>query len=150
MESRSPHRKTLRSLAVTGCVLASLATPTLAGATQPKPDIAPSTGAHYEGSVLVGGNQSAKPAAPAISGAHYEGSVLVGGNQSAKVSTPAPSTSTKPAAPKLVVHELQTTDTSDNTLAIVLASSALGLALCGSAFAVIRVTRMQRRVLSSN
>jgi hypothetical protein len=149
MESRR-YPRAARALAVTGCVLASLATPTLAGATQPKPDTQPTTPAHYEGSVLVGGDQSAAPAASAPSGARYEGSVLVGASQSARVPEAAPqSISTKAAAPKLVVHELQTTDSSDRTLAISLASAALGIALFGSAFAVIRVTRMQRRVLSS-
>jgi len=59
MESRR-HPRAARAFAVTACVLASLATPTLAGAMQPKPDTAPTIGAHYEGSVLVGGDQSAK------------------------------------------------------------------------------------------
>jgi hypothetical protein len=93
---------------------------------QPKPDIAPATGAHYEGSVLVGGDQSAK--APAAS----------------------PSARINPGPTSLVVHEVKSTSPSDDTLALVLASSALGLALCGSGYAVIRVTRIQRGALSSN
>lgn len=150
MKSRLRHTRAIRTLALTGCVIASLATPTLAGAMQVKPDTQSTTPAHYEGSVLVGGDQSAAPAASAPSGARYEGSVLVGASQTAKVPEAAPpSISTRAAAPKLVVHELQTTDSSDRTLAISLASAALGIALLGSAFAVVRVTRMQRRVLSS-
>ena len=149
MESRR-HFKAARTLAVTGCVLASLATPTLAGAMQPKPDAAPSTGAHYEGSVLVGGSQSTKAVSAAPSGAHYEGSVLVGANAPAKPATPSPSARINPGPTSLVVHQVKSTSPSDDTFAIVLASTALGLALCGSGFAVIRVTRIQRSALSSN
>jgi len=45
---------------------------------------------------------------------------------------------------------VKSTSPSDDTLALVLTSSALGLALCGSGYAVIRVTRIQRGALSSN
>jgi hypothetical protein len=41
-------------------------------------------------------------------------------------------------------------DDSNHTLAIVLASAALGIALCGTAYGAIRLTRIQRRVLGSN
>jgi hypothetical protein len=150
MKSRIRHTRAIRSLALTGCVIASLATPTLAGAVQVKPDTLPSAGAHYEGSVLVGGDQSANVAAPAPSGARYEGSVLVGAAQSAKVPTAPPPVTATPAPTTAVVHQQVTSSDSDRTLAIALASAALGIALCGSAFAIIRVTRMQRRVLSSS
>jgi hypothetical protein len=61
--------------------------------------------------------------------------------------TPATTSQT----PSVVVHEVRTvTNDSNHTLALVLASAALGIALCGSAYAVIRTTRIQRRVLGSN
>jgi small neutral amino acid transporter SnatA (MarC family) len=69
--------------------------------------------------------------------------------QSAKAVPTAPPPDISPGPTTAVVHQVHSTD-SDRTLAIVLASAALGIALCGSAYAVIRVTRMQRRVLSSN
>ncbi len=54
-------------------------------------------------------------------------------------------------APSVIVREVHTiTQGSDHTLALVLASAALGVALCGSAFAVVRTARIQRRVLGSN
>jgi hypothetical protein len=60
-------------------------------------------------------------------------------------------TSTAAQAPSVVVHEIRTvTSGPDHTLALVLASAALAIALCGSAYAVFRTTRIQRRVLGSN
>jgi hypothetical protein len=61
------------------------------------------------------------------------------------------SASTAAQAPSVVVREIHTvTNGQDHTLALVLASAALGIALCGSAYAVFRTTRIQRRVLGSN
>jgi uncharacterized protein HemX len=58
--------------------------------------------------------------------------------------SPAPTSS-------VIVREVRTiTQGSDHTLALVLASAALGIALCGTAFAVVRTARIQRRVLGSN
>ena len=61
------------------------------------------------------------------------------------------SASTAAQAPSVVVREIRTvTNGPDHTLALVLASAALAIALCGSAYAVFRTTRIQRRVLGSN
>jgi hypothetical protein len=62
---------------------------------------------------------------------------------------PTASTSTSTQPPSVVVREI-TTNTGDHTLAIVLASVALGIALGGSAYAVIRTTRLQRRLPQSS
>jgi hypothetical protein len=61
----------------------------------------------------------------------------------------APTTTAQ--TPSVVVREVRTVSSDSNhTLALVLASTALGIALCGSAYAVFRTTRIQRRVLGSN
>lgn len=60
---------------------------------------------------------------------------------------PVASTSTQPTS--VVVREIPT-NSNDHTLAIVLASAALGIALCGSGYAVIRTTRLQRRLVQSS
>jgi hypothetical protein len=54
--------------------------------------------------------------------------------------------------PSVVVREVRTitNGSDDHTLALVLASAALGIALCGTAYAVVRTARIQRRVLGSN
>jgi hypothetical protein len=53
------------------------------------------------------------------------------------------------STPGVVVREI-TRNAGDHSLAIVLASVALGIALCGSAYAVIRTTRLQRRLARSS
>ncbi|HKN94113.1 MAG TPA: hypothetical protein VJU60_07270, partial [Thermoleophilaceae bacterium] len=81
--------------------------------------------------------------------AAFAGSTITAGTgQQADVrqhkASPAP-------APSVIVREVRTiTQGSDHTLALVLASAALGIALCGTAFAVVRTARIQRRVLGSN
>jgi hypothetical protein len=59
--------------------------------------------------------------------------------------TKAPAVTTAPASEPVTVVRNIPGDT-DHTLAIVLASAALGIALCGTAFGLLRVTRIQRRV----
>jgi hypothetical protein len=61
----------------------------------------------------------------------------------AKPTSPAPTSS-------IVVREVQPQGNNDHTLAIVLASCALGIALCGAAFAVIRTGRLQRRLAETS
>jgi hypothetical protein len=49
-----------------------------------------------------------------------------------------------------VVHQVRTvTDTGDQTVAIVLASAALAIALCGTAFVSLRTTRVKRGLAGS-
>jgi hypothetical protein len=58
---------------------------------------------------------------------------------------------TATSAPSSIVHEIRTvTDDGSQTLAIVLAAIALAVALCGSAFAWFRLTRMQRDLPGSS
>jgi hypothetical protein len=58
-----------------------------------------------------------------------------------------PVSSTQPTS--VIVREVPT-NSNDHTLAIVLASAALGIALCGSGYAVFRTTRLQRRLVQSS
>lgn len=158
MKAHRRYRRALRTLALTGCA-AALALPSAAGARpidyhvlspQTKAMIAADT-PHPHG----------RPAAFANSGAgRYEGSVLVATHSQQAYNLPAgfkTDAQTPGAAPgstqtpSVVVREVRTvTSGPDHTLALVLASAALGIALCGSAYAVFRTTRIQRRVLGSN
>ena len=138
------HRRTknaLRALALAGCASA-LVLPSAAGA-RPIVDqsaaapAAPSSSYHPHG----------RPAAFATAG-------TTGYPLPADFATDAQSggsASTAAQAPSVVVREIRTvTSGSNHTLALVLASAALAIALCGSAYAVFRTTRIQRRVLGSN
>ena len=50
-----------------------------------------------------------------------------------------------------VVREIRTVTSDDNhTLALVLAAVALGIALCGTAYAISRQALLQRRMLGSS
>ena len=63
----------------------------------------------------------------------------------------APPRSAPSSSPSSVIHELKVVeDAGSRTLAIVLAATALGIALCGTGLALVRLTRMQRRVLGSS
>lgn len=158
MKSHRRITRAVRALAVSGCLFA-IALPASAGArpidyhpvSQEVAAIAAAQSYHNHG----------RPAgfAPS-SGARYEGSVLVGGQSTTAYTPPAgfhtdaqtngkPTNSTPTSS--VVVREVHTVSNgSDHTLAIVLASCALGIALCGTAFAVVRTSRLQRRVASSN
>jgi hypothetical protein len=60
-----------------------------------------------------------------------------------------PSSPTVASSPGSVIREIRTvTDDGSPTLAIVLAAIALAIALCGSAYAWVRLTRMQREFSS--
>jgi hypothetical protein len=61
-----------------------------------------------------------------------------------------PVSSTPASAPSSVIREIRTvTDDGSQTLPIILAALALAVALCGSAYAWFRLTRMQRNLPSS-
>ena len=63
----------------------------------------------------------------------------------------SPPTVAATSPPGSVVHEIRTvTHTGGHTLAIVLAASALGIAIGGTGFAIVRLTRMQRRLVGSS
>jgi hypothetical protein len=67
-------------------------------------------------------------------------------NHQTDAQTPPPSS----APTSTVVHEVRTIQSDDHTLAIVLAAAALGIALCGTGYALSRVALLQRRVPSSS
>jgi hypothetical protein len=68
-----------------------------------------------------------------------------------EVTTPASPNSTPVVAAPAIVREVRTvTDNSERTLALVLASVALGIALCSTAYAAVRFQRIQRRVPGSS
>jgi len=92
---------------------------------------------------------SAKPVgwdnwSPASSSKHYVLPSTFRSETSTPVSTTSSSTPT-------VVREIHTVSgDSDHTLAIVLASAALGIALCGTGYAVVRLSLLQRRAPQSS
>jgi hypothetical protein len=156
MKAHSPLKRTLRVLALSSCVLA-LALPAAAGA---RPIV-------YQPVSQLTGNTNTAPAAPTLYHPHGRPSAYSAldepssnvQNPPARYSLPAgfhtdaqstgkPTTGT---VPNVIVREVRTiSNGSDHTLAIVLASCALGIALCGTAFAVSRTARLQRRVAGSN
>jgi hypothetical protein len=158
MKAHSRIRKALLALALSGC-LSALALPATAGARpiiwQPvsqqtsAPQAPVPTMYHLHG----------RPALYAV-GAHglnVPGTDNGSGGSAYKLpagfatdtQTTAPASSTQ--TPSVVVREVHNAPSdNDHTLAIVLASAALAIALCGTAYAMIRTSRIQRRVLGSN
>jgi len=134
MKAHLRIRRALRSLAVTGCLGAVLAVPAVAGAV-------PINGG---GAVPPAYHSHGRPAAVDLSAGHY--SLPAGFKTDAQTKPPA--VTTVPASAPAAVSPLS--GDSDHTLAIVLASAALGVALCGTAYAAFRVTRIQRRLAGSS
>jgi hypothetical protein len=67
-----------------------------------------------------------------------------------EVSDSAPPSSTS-SSPSVVVRQVRTVTQDDNhTLAIVLASCALGIALCGTGYALVRLSLIQRRAAAGS
>ena len=130
-------------LALAGCATA-LVLPSAAGA---RPidyhPLSPQTAAALHTSSSF--HPHGRPAAYVGNGGGY---ALPSGFATDSQTNAAPTTTSQ--SPSVVVHEIQSPSDTDHTLALVLASCALGIALCGSAYAVIRTTRIQRRVLGSN
>jgi hypothetical protein len=138
------HRRTkraTRALVLAGCASA-LALPSAAGA-RPADyhPISPQTQA-----AIAAANAVHPHGRPATYAHSYS---LPSGFGTDRQTNGAPAFTT--GAPSVVVHEVRTISSGSNhTLALVLASAALGIALCGSVYAVVRTTRIQRRVLGSN
>jgi hypothetical protein len=140
MKAQTPAKRALSALTIVGCVCA-LALPAAAGARPildhaiAHPALTPAASYHPHG----------RPAAYAGSAAAY--TLPDGFSTDAQSGGPATTTGN----PSIVVREVHTvTNGADHTLAIVLASAALGIALCGSGYAVFRTTRLQRRAVGSN
>ena len=152
------HRKRIRlikGLALAGCAL-GLAAPSVAGAM-------PIDGPNHGGSTapVVVLHPHGRPVVPqsnytlppsfktdAQSQAAGAGSRTFVLPASHKSDVPSSAPSQTPAPTSTVVREIKVTN-DDHTLAIVLASVALGIALCGTGYALSRLALLQRRAASS-
>ena len=165
MKAHRRIRRALHTLALTGCVSA-LALPAVASARpidyhplspQVAAAIASSNHVHPHGrpaAFAATGSSAYRQPAGFTTDAQTNATPSSAYRQPAGFTTDAQTNgtpSTTAQAPSVVVREIHTiTSGSNHTLALVLASAALGIALCGSAYAVIRTSRIQRRVLGSS
>jgi hypothetical protein len=151
MKVHKKRFRTMRIAVIASCV-AGLAAPSIAGA-MPLPADPPTSGGR---TIAVHHDTAARPVAkPSDIGADTLSSqskttgvrpVVTPSNIGADTLS---SQSKVPAAP--VVHVVRTVnDSGDQTLAIALASAALGVALFGAAFALTRTVSIQRRVIGSS
>jgi hypothetical protein len=142
MKAHSPSKRALRALTISGCVCA-LALPAAAGARPIAPQPVDHAGTGAAATPAVTYHPHGRPAA--YSSEAYSPPAGFASDTQSNGSPAAVS-----QAPSVVVREVHTvTNGSNHTLAIVLASAALGIALCGSGYAVIRTSRLQRRVAES-
>jgi hypothetical protein len=156
MKAQNPLRRVLLGFSLVGCICA-LALPAAAGARpiiyQPVSHLTattstpePPTAYHPHGRPSAYSALDEPSSGKVVPPASY--TLPAGFHTDAQTTGKAPTTST---APSVVVREVHTvTNGSDHTLAIVLASCALGIALLGTAFAVSRTSRLQRRAAQSN
>jgi hypothetical protein len=129
---------------VTAGLLAALAVPTAASAMQPRADGATAVRhengpgpAAYVSDAFAGGLANPAAQTPYTLPASFQTDV------------PSPDRASKPGSS--ITHEIRTVvHDGSRTLPIVLAAIALGIALCGTGFAVVRLTLIQRRALGSN
>ena len=144
MRAHKKRIRVLRSMVLAGCV-AALALPAGAGAMP--------LGPHTPRTAAI-----ENPVAPDESGARLDHRGLNGAAQAYVLPSSlktdvqsAPYSSPSSSAPATsVVREIRTvTNDTKHTLAILLASCALGIALCGTGYVALRLTRLQRRVVGS-
>jgi hypothetical protein len=156
------HRKRIRllkGLALVGCAV-GLAVPSVAGAMLADGPLNPGdrgaatniTTYHNHGRAVVGDytlpSTFKTDAQTQVAGAGSRTFVLSSTHQSDVPSATPAATSSNPSP---VVREIRTvTHDGSRTLAIVLASAALGIALCGTGYALSRVAVLQRRQLGSS
>ena len=153
---------------VTAGLLAALVVPTAASAMQPRADGATPVRyengpgpAAYVSDAFAGGLANPAAQKPHTLPVAYVSDVFAGGlgNPTAqkpytlpasfKTDVPSPGRASKPG--NSITHEIRTVvHDGSRTLPIVLAAIALGIALCGTGFAVVRLTLIQRRTLGSN
>ena len=83
---------------------------------------------------------------------HNTGGRTVPVNNTSKADVQSSPHSQAPVQPPVAItREVRTvTDHGDRTLAIVLAAVALGIALCGTGYAAVRLANLQRRVAGSS
>jgi hypothetical protein len=147
MKAHRRITRAIRALAVTGC-FAALALPASAGArpigyhpvSEQVKAIAAAQAYHNHGRPAAFAGDQSQYTLPA--GFHSDGA---GSGYKPVAST---TTTTQPAS--VVVREFHSTTGGDHTLAIVLASAALGIALCGFGYAVVRTTRLKRSLVGSS
>ena len=168
MKVHSPTKRALGALMILGCICA-FALPAAAGARpiiyhqMGHPALTPTYMSHTASSSY---HPHGRPAAYAATAYSLPGGFatdtqsgsgsatttayrLPGGFATDTQTGTGPTTAT--GTPSVVVHEVRTvTNAPDHTLAIVLASAALAIALCGSGYAVFRTSRLQNRVVESN
>jgi hypothetical protein len=154
------HRRRIRlikGLALAGCAV-GLAAPTVAGAMPVDGPIsagrtAPVVVIHPHGRPVLPQAHYALPRsfktdAQSDAAGAASRTFFLSASHKADVPSSAPSQTTAPTS--TVVREVRTVQSDDHTLAIVLAAAALGIALCGTGYALSRVMVLQRRVASSS
>jgi hypothetical protein len=157
------HRKRftiMRTAAIAGC-LAGLAVPSIAGA-DPFPAASQSGGdqaiaVRHENGPTISRSPAHTAGRPVAAPTAIGADTLSSQSKTTGVAAPSAigadtlSSQSKVPAAAPVVRVVHTTDnSSDRTLAIVLASAALGIALCGAAFILTRVASIQRRAVGSS
>jgi hypothetical protein len=149
MKVHKKRFRTMRIAVIASCV-AGLAAPSIAGA-MPLPADPPTSGGR---TIAVHHDTAARPVAkPSNFGADTLSSQsktpVVSAHGNIGADTVSSQSKVPAAAP--VVHVVRTVnDSGDQTLAIALASAALGVALFGAAFALTRTVSIQRRVIGSS
>ena len=162
MKAHSKRIRVLRRLVAAGCV-AALVVPAGAGAMLPDPVGHPPAAANpLPAADQIGArldhrglNDAAKPftlpssfrtdvqsSSPNDAAQPYTLPASFRTDVQSSPTNPAPSSA--PSA--VVIRTVTVSDNSGHTLAIVLASCALAIALCGTAYMGIRLTRLQRHV----
>ncbi len=162
MRTYRKWRRTVRAVALAGC-LSALALPAVAGAMpirdgayvaaddSSQPYTLPLS---FKTDVQSGAPAETPYTLPASfksdvqSGAPSEQAFTLPASFRSEVTSPPQSA---PASAPVLVHDVRTVHNYDGrTLAIVLASVALGIALCGTGWAAVRLTQMQRRAIGSS
>jgi hypothetical protein len=162
MRTYRKWRRRVPALALAGC-LTALAVPAVAGAMPIRDSgyVAANDGsqpytlpASFKTDVQSGAPSEQAFTLPASfktdvqSGAPSEQAFTLPASFRAEVTSPPQSA---PASAPVIVRDVRTVHNYDGrTLAIVLASVALGIALCGTGWAVVRLTQMQRRAIGSS
>ena len=162
MRTYRKWRRAVRALALAGC-LSALALPAAAGAMPIRDEayVAPnhSSQPFTLPASFKTDSQSAAPREQAYtlpssfktdvqSAAPREQSFALPSSFRSEVTAPGQSA---PVPSPVIVRDVRTVHNYDGrTLAIVLAAVALGIALCGTGWAVVRLTQMQRRAIGSS
>jgi hypothetical protein len=157
MKAHYKRMRVLRGLAIAGC-LAGLGAPSVAGA-MPLPADPPTPVLHPHGRPTIATQDryslpstfkadvwAQATARKQSVDARY---VLPASHQTDTQVAPTAASTSQTSSP--VVREIRTfTNNGGHTLAIVLAACALGIALCGTGYAAVRLTQLQRRVIGSS